>query len=288
MEHGGTARCGGQAPAPRVSVVIPTRNRAAYLRETLDSVFAQSFADFEVIVVDDGSDDGTRDLLRSLGDGGRTRCVLAEHGGAATARNLGVAAARGDLLALLDDDDLWPPDKLDWQVRALDARPCAVLVYGFMETFGDQVGEVFPRQDAPEGAVHHRLLERNWIRSPGQALIRTAALRAAGGFDATLWGADDWDLYLRLSRLGEFTYERRRALWYRTHPDGASRAAARLYRSSCRVQARHLRALPLHQRPALWCIGQAAILRYCLRQWAAGFGVHLVPSRRARARGARA
>jgi glycosyltransferase involved in cell wall biosynthesis len=262
-----------------VSVVIPTRNHARYLGDTLASVFTQSFRDFELIVVDDGSDDGTAELLRSLEEGGQARCLFAEHAGAAAARNLGIGIARGEFIALLDDDDLWPSDKIEWQVAALDGRREAVLVYGFMETIGDQAGEVFPRSDAPEGPVHRRFLERNWIRSPGQALIRAAALRAVDGFDPTLWGADDWDLYLRLSLHGEFAYEPRRALWHRTHSGNASRAVARLYRNSCRVQGRHLRALAPLDRAALWCIGQWAVVRFCVRQWAARHGFRLGPWR---------
>lgn len=127
---------------PRVSVLIPTYNRAALLREALDSVFAQSYQDFEVIVVDDGSTDDTRDVIASYGSD--VTCVVTARGGPARARNAGMQLARGEYLCYLDSDDLFYPHKLALQVDHLDRHPDSVMVYtdfsgfdtrGFFEEF---------------------------------------------------------------------------------------------------------------------------------------------------------
>jgi GT2 family glycosyltransferase len=112
---------------PRVSVLIPTYNRAGLLREALDSVLAQTMQDFEIIVVDDGSTDDTRDVVASYGPG--VQYVLTDHGGPARARNAGMELARGEYLCYLDSDDLYYPHKLALQVDHLDRHPDSVMVY---------------------------------------------------------------------------------------------------------------------------------------------------------------
>lgn len=111
-------------PAPRVSVVIPTYNQPKLLAETLDSVFAQTFTDYEVIVVNDGSTDETEAYLQSLGT--KIRLITQENQGIGAARNRGIAEARGDLVALLDHDDIWKPQKLEVQVAFLEKHPSCV------------------------------------------------------------------------------------------------------------------------------------------------------------------
>ena len=116
---------------PLVSVVVPTYNAPALLRETLDTVFAQTLADFEVVVVDDGSTDDTPDVLRSLDDP-RLRIVRQANAGIGAARNRGIDAARGRYVALLDHDDLWKPDKLAVQVEFMQRHPaCAACAVPF-------------------------------------------------------------------------------------------------------------------------------------------------------------
>src|SRR5260370_24652309 len=104
-----------------VSVVIPAYRHRDFVLATLDSVFSQAFTDYEVIVINDGSSDDTTELLRPLAASGHIRYFEQANAGQATSRNRGIHAARGEFIALLDDDDLWPPDKLEWQVEALRA-----------------------------------------------------------------------------------------------------------------------------------------------------------------------
>ncbi len=240
------------AALPTVSVIIPTYKHCDFVLATLDSVFTQTFTDYEVIVVNDGSPDDTGSLLKPLAEAGRICYVEQENQGQGAARNLGIAQARGEFVALLDDDDLWPPDKLEWQVACLRANPAAVMAYGYRETFGTEAGSIHPEENAPSGQVWTAFLQSNCITSPGQTLIRAAALKVIGGFDPSLWGTDDWDLYIRLAKQGDFVYEHRPALFYRFHQDNASKNTRRMYQNSCRVQYKHLGRVPKPRNLRLW------------------------------------
>jgi glycosyltransferase involved in cell wall biosynthesis len=235
-----------------VSVIIPTYKHAKYVLETIGSVFAQSFRDYEIIVINDGSPDDTAAVLRPLAESGRIRYIEQENAGQAAARNRGLAEATGEYVAFLDDDDLWPADKLEWQVTALEGRPKAIMAYGFTELFGEGAGDPFPGPDAPDGSVYERFLAQNWLWSPGQTLMRAAAVREISGFDTKIWGADDWDLYIRLSQRGLFRYEHRCALRYRFHDANASRKVGRMYANITKVRRKHLGYFPMPWNFRLW------------------------------------
>jgi glycosyltransferase involved in cell wall biosynthesis len=223
---------------PTISVVIPAYNHGRCILETLDSVFAQTYTDYEVIVVNDGSPDDTAEVLRPLAEGGRIHYFEQPNGGQASARNFGLQQAQGEFIAYLDDDDLWPPDKLEWQINILQ-KTNAVLVGGAAASF--TVGEPSYAQWAPETETLDidQLAERNPFLSPGQTLIRHSALKQVGGFDTTVWGADDFDLYLRLAKCGELRSDRRVGLHYRIHAENASRDRGRMLLNCHQVVRRH-------------------------------------------------
>lgn len=234
--------------APKVSIVIPAYGHAEVIGETISSVFAQTFRDFELIVIDDGSPDDTAERLGPLADEGRLTLVRQSNAGQAAARNRGLELARGRYVALLDDDDLWPVDKLAWQVERMQAEPSLVMVWGQAEQLlpdGQRVAPKateFPPGRATQASALRRFRYRCHLLSPGQGLFRREAVRQCGGLDESVWGADDWDLYLRLCHLGPVWYEPRIALTYRLHGDNASRQAARHARNHLRVARRHLGA----------------------------------------------
>ena len=245
----------------KVSVIIPTYKHRDFVLATLDSVFAQTFTDYEVIVVNDGSPDDTADVLKPLAEAGRIRYIEQANQGQAAARNCGIAEASGDFVALLDDDDLWPSDKLSWQVASLRDHPDAVFVYGGTSLVGGDFnlaehGEteypLHPGETGPSGYVYEELLVRNPLYSPGQALIRTATLKQINGFDENIWGADDYDLYIRLAREGRFLYRNHCALYYRKHSNNASANLLKMYKNVCSVRRKHLGRFPRLSSYRLW------------------------------------
>lgn len=216
-------------PAPVVSVIIPTYNRADYVQEAVASVLAQTFTDHEIIVVNDGSVDDTAERLRPLAESGRIRYFEQTNGGHSPARNHGLERARGEFVAFLDDDDVWPPEKLAWQVEVLREDAGAGVVYGQKLDMGSDVAQ--PGAYAPEGDVFKHLATKGWIQSPGQVLIRKSLLDRSGGFDPAFWGTEDWDLWLRLARITRFCYRARPALIYRRHATNTSKSFLRMWRN---------------------------------------------------------
>jgi glycosyltransferase involved in cell wall biosynthesis len=180
--------------APRLSVVIPVRDGARYLRAAVDSVRAQTVRELELIVVDDGSEDATPELIRALDP--PVRGVRQEPAGVAAALNRGVELARGDLIAFLDADDLWVPRKTEVQLAALAADPALHMVFGHVRQFPS------PELTASERAAIARSPEPMPGLSKGTMLIRREALARVGPF-ATEWRVGDFvDWHARATELG--------------------------------------------------------------------------------------
>jgi glycosyltransferase involved in cell wall biosynthesis len=208
---------------PKVSVIIPVYGHAGYILDSLDSVFAQSYTDFEVIVINDGSPDASESILEHYINSAKIKYVRQENKGVAAARNHGLALASGDFIAFLDDDDIWPNNKLEVQVDHIENCD-AILVGGSSHGF-------FDIENAYEGSFDtnkFRLLNTidfflcNHFTSPGQVIIRKSALDAVSGFDEAIWGVDDLDLWIRLSRIGEIRKYEYMALHHRVHDANAS------------------------------------------------------------------
>jgi glycosyltransferase involved in cell wall biosynthesis len=183
---------------PEVSIVIPTHNRWPLLRRTLAGALAQEGVDHEVIVVDDGSSDGTYERVQALRER-RLRAFRHERGrGVAHARNRGLEEARGEWVAFLDDDDLWAPGKLHSQLDVARERDAPFVFASAVVV--DEGLDVIDVQRAPtaDGALERVL---SWQAVPGgcsNAISTTALARNVGGFDASLSMAADWDMWIRL------------------------------------------------------------------------------------------
>ena len=190
----------------RVSVVIPTYNRSRLLRETLQSVFAQTYREYEVIMVDDGSTDDTRAVVEGYGD--QVRYLYQENAGEARARNHGIQAARGELIAFLDSDDVWEPELLETEVGILDRFPEVVLVSARSITAGKE-SEEFPRtQEVFWGDLFLRLFQGGFINTSA-AVVRKWCLEEVGGFNETYRCYEDYDLWLRIARRYSVAYVNR-------------------------------------------------------------------------------
>ena len=221
-------------PHPLVSVVIPSYNSARFIEETLTSVLEQTLAPLEVIVVDDGSTDETCKVVERFEP--RVRLVRLSNGGVCRARNRGLQEARGQYICFLDHDDVWHPEKLALQLAAFDAdRDLGVVFSSFLWWHRDASG-TFPPQakmfgpTPPEAAldaeysnwIYHQLLIDCWVLT-SSATIRTDLLREVGAFDASLPYSEDWDLWLRLSRVTRFAKLNAPLVLYRQHPIQGSR-----------------------------------------------------------------
>jgi hypothetical protein len=184
---------------PAVSVVLPVWNAERSLASAIDSVLAQTFTDFELLIVDDGSSDGSGALIRRYRD---RRIALIENEknlGVARSLNLGIARARGRYLARMDADDLSAPERLERQVAFLDAHPAIALVATWarrIDARGVQIGVFAAPTDDP--TLRCRLRVANCIVH-GSVMMRSDVVRALGGYDAAMERAEDYDLWLRLS-----------------------------------------------------------------------------------------
>jgi glycosyltransferase involved in cell wall biosynthesis len=203
--------------SPRVTVVVPTYQGEAFVRDTLDSVLAQTYRDFEVVVCDDGSRDGTLSVLRSYGD--RLRVVTQENRGVAAARNHAASVARGELPAFLDHDDLWEPDLLATLLPLIDSDPPLGLEYADAHVI-DRAGTLCGRRgqylDYHSGDVFEALLRGDFIPVE-TTLLRTALYRDLGGSDASLRYMEDYELCLRVARRTRVRFHPALLACYRVH-----------------------------------------------------------------------
>jgi glycosyltransferase involved in cell wall biosynthesis len=235
---------------PRVSVVMPTYNHRNFVLATLQSVFDQTVSDYEVIVVNDGSPDDTHEVLAPLRQMRRITYLEQANAGQSKARNRGLEEARGEFIAFLDDDDLWPTDKLEWQVSFLDSHPDVGMVGGTLQTIDERGAFSWQGRFFPDISFRSLFVE-NPFHSPGQTLIRSSVLRSVGGMTADIWGADDWDLWFRIAERAKIVMVDRLGLYYRLHPGNASRQTARLLAACCSTIEHHLRHVPTAERGEL-------------------------------------
>jgi Glycosyl transferase family 2 len=262
-----------------VSVVIPTRDRAALLETTLHSVLWQDDVDLEVIVVDDGSIDATPDVVAGLGEERVTLVRLGEPHGLAAARNLGAGRAGGGWLGFVDDDDVWAPEKLARQVRAAEAADRGWVYVGAVAV-GERLEIVSGDPPPSPEAVMAALPRSNPVPGGGSnVILRRHLFERVGGFDERLARCEDWELWARLTRHGPPAAVPEPLMGYRLHAGamsldvegivGAARAIEALHRTSvdwgtlhrwlaetCLRNDRHLQALGHFARAALR--GQAA------------------------------
>lgn len=186
---------------PRVSVVIPTYNRAIFIAECLDSVLAQTYRDFEVIVVDDGSTDNTDEVLKPYL--GSIRLIKQGNSGSAAARNNGIGEAKGEYIAFQDSDDIWMPDKLEKQMIYLEENPHFDLICGNGISFGkgEKAGRLVVRKKRLHAIEKEGVTLRNTYMKgclfPSTWVVKKKVMEKLGGFDSSLPVSMDWDFDLR-------------------------------------------------------------------------------------------
>lgn len=187
---------------PRVSVVIPSFNRGYCIKPCIESVLLQSFHDFEVVVVDDGSEDDTKHQVMSIDDP-RVRYIAHEaNRGGAAARNTGIHASESELVAFLDSDDSWTPEKLEKQLQILNDKGDE---YGFVYTWAiwkNPAGEEVWRMDKTiDGLAVPDLIIENCLGTFSSVVARRSVLSRVHGLDESMGSCQDWDLFLRLNAI---------------------------------------------------------------------------------------
>jgi glycosyltransferase involved in cell wall biosynthesis len=226
---------------PKVTVIMPAYNRAAYLREAIDSVLAQTLSDLELIVVDDGSTDETAALLAAVGDA-RLRCLRQEHRGVSAAVNRGLRAARGEYIARLDSDDVWFPETLQTLAAVLDARPEIGAVYakGQAMTAG---GKPLPRTNGLpqrfEGDSLRSLLYEDFTCNI-VTLARRSCFERAGEYDESLPANEDWDMWLRIAEHDRFAFVDRILARFRLHEGNMTGPTSPLFAVTLETRTRPL------------------------------------------------
>jgi glycosyltransferase involved in cell wall biosynthesis len=226
-------------PVPLVSVIIPTFNRLKYLKEAVASVFAQTYAHWELIVVDDGSTDDTLGYLSTLADP-RVCVIRGKHSGnKAHVRNLGVARARGEYVAFLDSDDLWEPAKLGLQLEYLRAnRGCRWCYTQF--ALMDEAGNEIPMRGGGPWRPYSGLIIRELVKLEAavtiiSVLVERSLFYAIGRFDENLMFREDYDLALRMAASAETIAVPRMLCRVRDHPGRSTSQRDDLYDHSAKV-----------------------------------------------------
>lgn len=206
---------------PKVSIVIPAYQAEKYLRATLESVKAQTYSDFEVIIVNDGSRDGTGNLADEFASKDlRFRHIFQKNQGVSAARNTGYGHSNGEYLAFLDADDIWLPDNLESKVAELDSTPSTGLVHSDCENIdsnGIPTGEFM---SGKSGKLLTGLLLRTETQIPGPSsiLLRRTVMEATGLFDQNVSTSADYDFFVRVSSRFEIGRIPRVTWYYRKHP----------------------------------------------------------------------
>jgi hypothetical protein len=224
---------------PRVSVVIPNYNHARYVGDAIRSVLAQSYRSYELLVVDDGSTDDSRDVIASFGD--QVRHLSQQNRGLSAARNAGILAATGELVGVLDADDMYEPDYLSTLVPALQAAPDAAGIYcGYR--FVDEANRPLPQIECREVAADRlfaALLDGNFL-VPESMLLRRRCYDEVGLFDEALRSCEDWDVWLRVARTQRILHSGRILTRHRVLPHSMSANPDRMLSQRLAVLRKHV------------------------------------------------
>lgn len=229
-----------------ISVVIPVFNGEHTIGETLQSILEQTFRDIEIIIINDGSQDATLDVVARIKDT-RIKVFSYPNKGLAASRNRGLARATGEYISFIDADDLWTANKLEFQYRSLQENPQAAVAYSWTNYVDEQ--SQFLRsglQVVAEGNVHAKLLLNNFLENGSNALIATKILKKLGGFDESLPCVEDWDIYLRLAAHYDFVCVPVPQILYRVSTSSMSTNTSQMEETGLKVIGKAFSYAPEH------------------------------------------
>jgi GT2 family glycosyltransferase len=229
---------------PTISVVVPAYNGERTIIETIKSIQQQTFSDFELIVINDGSTDRTLELLATVEDP-RLKVFSYENGGLPVARNRGIARAMGEFITFIDADDLWTPDKLELQLAALQQHPEAGVAYSWTLVMDEKGEGFYPGKSVSfEGNVYPQLLLSNFIASGSNVMLRREAIASVGEFDPTLRSCEDWDYWLRVAARWSFVVVPKSQILYRQSSGAMSSKVEVMEKNLLIVHDRAFQAAP--------------------------------------------
>lgn len=222
----------------KVSVIIPTYNREKTILQALQSVLQQTYSNLEVMVVDDGSTDGTADIVNAVEDERVKYIVLEKNGGPSNARNIGVKLAESKWVAFQDSDDCWHKDKLQVQMEYANEHPEYSMIYcmynAIMHDGGQFIAPMEPRPDIMEGNLRKTLLVRNIIGTP-TILVKREGFLNTGGFDTSYNSLEDWEFVLRFSKDYLIGYIPRPLIDCYVSDSGVSSNVGAMFESRCKM-----------------------------------------------------
>jgi len=229
---------------PKVSVIIPAYNAMAYLPEALESVLRQTFTDFEVLLIDDGSSDEIRQWAAGITEA-RVKLISQENQGVSAARNIGIAKAQGEYIAFLDADDIWEPTKLEKQVRLLESNPAVGLVDTWVVLANEQckaTNKIWISK--AEGNVWKQLAEENLLTCGSTPMVRRCCFETVGVFDRNLSIAEDWDMWLRIATHYSFAVVKEPLVRYRQHANNTSKNCQGMLTNFCILIEKNFQFVP--------------------------------------------
>lgn len=219
-----------------VSVVTATYNMGKYLPFAIESALNQTYRNIEVIVIDDGSTDNTREVVESYWKDPRIRYIHQENKGVANAKNRGIQESRGEFIAFLDADDVWKPNKLDKQLKLFNKSEKIGVVYSDVE-YIDENGNIIKREPYKKyysGTITKQLFIDNFVNF-SSAVVKRKCFVLCGMFDETLPISVDWDLWLRISTEYEFAFLNERTFYYRIWSGQMSHNYEKRYKCILRI-----------------------------------------------------
>ncbi len=219
----------GLSERPLVTVVMPSYNAKRFIGAAIESVIAQSYKNLEIILVDDGSTDGTTAVVEQYcRKDSRIQLLRQQNEGVASARNRGIQSGRGEYIAPIDSDDIWHPSKIEAQVLALSQAGESVgLVYSWISLIDEKGRVVGLSRRSFEGNVFVDLLYSNFVGTASSPMIPRRVFDEVGGYDVThrqkeAQGSEDWDLYLKIAQRHDFRLIPQALVGYRIHPNAMS------------------------------------------------------------------
>lgn len=229
---------------PLISVIIPVYNGEKTIQETITSVLQQTFTDFELIIINDGSQDSTLAIISSIPDP-RIKIFSYPNSGVAASRNRGISKAQGEFIASLDADDLWSVDKLEAQLATLQSNPQAAVAYSWSDCIDES--SQFLRKGGHitvSGDAFAKLLLVDILENGSNSLIRKQALTQLGDYDESMAAGQDWEMHLRLAARFQFVCVPRPQVFYRISTHSMSNNVWRLEQVALEVINRNFRNCP--------------------------------------------